>query len=119
MKNHYRIAFVVAVAALIAGSLLMTTTSAQKKGFSHATAAHKKLDCGSCHKNPTANWVTARGYPDVADFPGHVACFTCHKVNNPTICASCHVNPGPRGVARFPFPVRSRSHEFSTIFPHN
>jgi nitrate/TMAO reductase-like tetraheme cytochrome c subunit len=92
--------------------------------FSHATGAHKRLDCGSCHKMPTANWVSARGYPDVADFPGHASCINCHRReffagNRPAICAGCHVNPGPRGAARFPFPVPSRSQEFSTIFPHN
>src|SRR6187397_3236535 len=86
-----------AVLLLTAG--LATDAQAQKKDrFSHATVAHKKLDCGSCHKNPTANWVTARGYPDVADFPGHVACFACHRSDffagpRPAICASCHVNP--------------------------
>lgn len=127
MRNGYRIAFVVTVAAFAAVSFFTTAsmTKAQKKGgFSHATAAHKKQECGSCHKNPTANWVTARGFPDVADFPGHVACFACHKSdffagNKPAICAGCHVNPGPRGAGRFPFPASNRQHEFSTIFPHS
>ena len=73
---------------------------------------------------PTRNWISARGYPDVADYPGHAACFSCHKSdffagNKPAICVGCHVNPGPLGAARFPFPVRSRSHDFSTIFPHD
>lgn len=124
MRARFGIFFIGIAALLFAGGFLSESIAQKKDRFSHATAAHKKLDCGSCHKNPTANWVTARGYPDVADFPGHVACFACHRAdffagNRPAICASCHVNPGPRGAARFPFPVRSRSHEFSTIFPHD
>lgn len=103
-----------------------STSQAQRrdKGFSHASASHKKIDCASCHKVPTGNWVAARGYPDVADFPGHASCINCHRRdfftgNKPAICAGCHTNPGPRGAARFAFPVRSRSQEFSTIFPHD
>lgn len=107
-----------------AGSLADGSSAQRRDRFTHSSAAHKKLDCGSCHKIPTANWPSARGFPDVSDFPGHAACFACHRQdffagNRPAICASCHVNPGPRGVARFPFPVRTRSHEFTIIFPHN
>lgn len=125
MKNRLRLALVGLVAFIFAGSFFPGSSAQKKKnGFSHSTAAHKKIDCSSCHKNPTPNWVAARGFPDVADFPGHAACFACHRSdffagNKPAICAGCHVSPGPRGVARFPFPVRSRPHEFSTIFPHS
>lgn len=73
---------------------------------------------------PTSNWVTARGYPDVADYPAHIACFACHRRdifsgNQPVFCGGCHTVVGPRDKARFPFPVKTRSQEFSTIFPHN
>lgn len=114
---------------LVAGYLaaLMMPSSAQRRkdDFSHNTPKHKQTACSSCHKIPTANWPTARKFPDVADFPGHAACFNCHSLrsvlvgNRPAFCAGCHVTPGPRGVARFPFPVRSRSEEFKTIFPHD
>lgn len=125
MKNLLRFAFIAIAAAVFVGSL-MHVTSAQKSRdrFSHNTAAHKKKSCNSCHSNPTSNWVTARGYPDVADFPQHVACFACHTKdiysgNQPAFCGSCHTVVGPRGKARFPFPVRTRTTEFSTIYPHN
>jgi len=124
MKHRIRIFLIVITAVIFAASFWASSSAQRRDNFSHATAAHKKLNCNSCHKIPTGNWVSARGYPDVADYPGHVACFGCHKAdffagNKPAICAGCHVNPGPRGAARFPFPVRSRSHEFSTIFPHD
>lgn len=123
MKNLFRLFLIVAVAVIFAAGF-WGKSAAQRRNFQHSTPAHKKESCNTCHKIPTANWVAARGFPDVADFPGHVACFACHKNeifsgNRPAFCAGCHVNPGPRGVARFPFPVNSRQHQFSTIFPHD
>ncbi|CAN5467194.1 hypothetical protein BH10ACI2_BH10ACI2_03030 [soil metagenome] len=127
MKNLSRSILIVLAATFFALSFLPSSSAQKKSGFSHGTPAHKKAsdkNCNSCHTNPTANWVAARGFPDVADFPGHAACFACHKSdffagNKPAICAGCHTNPGPTGRARFPFPVRSRLHEFSTVFPHS
>ncbi len=124
MKKLFILVPVLFLAVIVAKSVVPESSAQRRDAFEHRTAAHKKLDCSSCHKIPTPNWVGARGYPDVADFPGHASCINCHRRdffagNRPAICAGCHVNPGPRGVARFPFPVRSRSHEFSTIFPHN
>ncbi|MEO8650428.1 MAG: cytochrome c3 family protein [Acidobacteriota bacterium] len=125
MRVRLRAFLVVAVAVFFAAAFLDASRAQRRRGeFSHGTAAHKKINCSSCHKNPTANWATARGYPDVADFPGHASCISCHRAdffagNKPAICAGCHTNPGPRGAARFPFPVRSRSREFTTIFPHD
>lgn len=113
------------IAVVILAAALIPDASGQRKDrFTHSSTAHKKLECSSCHKIPTGNWPTARGFPDVADYPGHAACFACHRQdffagNRPAICAICHVNPGPRGVARLPFPHRTRSKEFSSIFPHN
>lgn len=125
MRGRVRIILVVAVAMLFGASFLNVSTAQRRKGsFSHASASHIKINCSSCHKNPTANWVAARGFPDVADYPGHASCVGCHRSdffagNRPAICAGCHTNPGPRGAARFPFPVRTRSQEFATIFPHD
>ena len=116
--------FVVLMAVVLAAFLAVGSVAQKRDAFQHSTIAHKKLDCSSCHKNPTPNWVAARGYPDVADFPGHASCINCHRGdffagNRPAICAGCHVSPGPRGVARFAFPVKARQHQFNTIFPHN
>jgi hypothetical protein len=126
MKRRAMILFVVFAAAVLAANFLMESSAQQQRRdrFSHASAAHKKLDCASCHKMPTSNWVAARGFPDVAQFPGHAACVNCHRRdffvgNKPAFCAGCHTSAGPRSAPLFPFPVRTRSHEFATIFPHN
>src|SRR5687767_11655422 len=124
MKLRLAIILTILTAAVSAVNFLPRSAAQQRDRFSHATAAHKKLDCASCHKVPTSNWVAARGYPDVAQFPGHAACASCHRRdffigNRPTFCAGCHTSAGPRSAPLFPFPVRSRSHEFATIFPHN
>ncbi len=125
MNSRLRIILVLLLTGFVGATFLNVSTAQQRKeSFSHASAAHVKINCASCHKNPTANWVTARGYPDVADYPGHASCIGCHRAdffrgNRPAICAGCHVNPGPRGAARFPFPVGTRSQEFATIFPHD
>ena len=102
----------------------VTVSKSNRDSFSHRTRSHRKIKCASCHKSPTSNWTRARGYPDVADYPDHDSCINCHRNdffrgNRPTICAICHVNPSPRGRARFPFPVQKRSQEFETIFPHD
>src|SRR5215210_7033805 len=122
MKNRLGLSLILIVAEMLSFSGESATQS--RNDFLHNTAAHKKIQCSSCHKVPTGNWRSSRGYPDVADYPGHAACFSCHKSeffagNKPAICAGCHVNPGPRGGARLPFPVRTRPTDFSTIFPHD
>lgn len=103
---------------------IIGSSQSRRGGFSHSSAAHKKITCAQCHKIPTGNWASAREYPDVADFPGHASCINCHRReffsgNRPAICADCHTNPGPRGAARFAFPVKTRPTEFRTIFPHD
>ncbi|MGH9931968.1 MAG: hypothetical protein ACREA9_22440, partial [Pyrinomonadaceae bacterium] len=45
--------------------------------FSHATKKHQSA-CNTCHKVPTGNWKKVRDFPDVADFPDHAACVSCH-----------------------------------------
>ncbi len=113
-------------AVLIVAIIFAVGSSAQNRDrFSHSTPAHQKKNCASCHNMPTANWVAARGFPDVADFPGHAACASCHMRdffrggNKPIFCLGCHSDVGPGRGPRFAFPVQSRSHEFLTKFPHN
>jgi hypothetical protein len=117
---------VIAIVAVSGAAWLLLSATAQKRRneFFHSTAAHKKLDCASCHKIPTPNSVSVRGFPDVADYPGHSSCVQCHRSdffqgNNPAICTICHTSSSPRNGTRFPFPARGRSQEFTTIFPHN
>ena len=124
MTRRLVIVITILLAGVPAAYFLPRSAAQQRDRFSHATAAHKRLDCSSCHKVPTSNWVAARGYPDVAQFPGHAACASCHRRdffigNRPTFCAGCHTSAGPRSAPLFPFPVRTRSHEFATVFPHN
>lgn len=121
-KTAIVLTFVFAVVAAIC--VLPRSAAQQRDRFSHASTSHKRLDCASCHKVPTSNWVAARGFPDVAQFPGHAACASCHRQdffvgNKPAFCAGCHTSASPRSAPLFPFPVASRSHEFQTIFPHN
>jgi hypothetical protein len=123
MKATLRI-FVIAIVAAASAAWLLFPATAQKKSrneFFHATAAHKKIDCASCHKIPADS---ARDFPDVNDYPGHASCVGCHRSdffsgNRPAICTICHSNPSPTNGTRFPFPVRSRSKEFKTTFPHD
>jgi len=91
--------------------------------FSHATKKHQAA-CNTCHKVPTDNWKKVRDYPDVADFPGHDACVSCHRAQffksaKPTICSDCHTKISPRDDARFAFrnPVSKR--QFLIEFPHD
>lgn len=140
MKNRLRLLLIIIMGAIFSAGIWDSSTAqpreapvsepedapavGQRKRFSHNTADHKKQSCNSCHQVPTKNWVAARGFPDVADFPSHPSCFSCHQRdifsgNRPVFCAGCHVNPGPRGAARFPFPVPSRPRQFSIIFPHD
>ena len=124
MTRRFAIVLTILIGAVFAVLFLPPSAAQQRDRFSHATAAHKRLDCASCHKVPTSNWVAARGFPDVAQFPGHAACASCHRQdffigNKPVFCAGCHTSASPRSAPLFPFPVRSRSHEFATIFPHS
>lgn len=125
-KTRIKILFAVLLAGLAGWAGLWNKTQAQtgRDGFSHSSRSHQKVDCASCHKTPTGNWVSARGYPDVADYPGHSSCVQCHRNeffqgNRPAICTVCHTAAGPRAKARFPFPMSARSQEFETIFPHD
>ncbi|MFN2501827.1 MAG: hypothetical protein ABR530_07445, partial [Pyrinomonadaceae bacterium] len=123
MRSLVRSLILLSLAIMLAGTFQLNSSAQRRDSFSHNTAAHKKT-CSSCHSMPTGNWVAARGYPDVAKFPGHAACASCHRSDffkmGSSFCAGCHVtSTNPRSAPLFPFPVRSRTHEFSTIFPHN
>src|SRR6185503_8144817 len=63
--------------------------------FSHATTKHQAAACNTCHKAPTENWKKVRDFPDIADYPGHDACVSCHRPQffrgaRPVICTVCH-----------------------------
>ena len=53
MKTALRI-FVIAIVAVSSAAWLLLSATAQKRRneFFHNTAAHKKIGCASCHKNP-------------------------------------------------------------------
>ena len=110
--------------------------------FSHPThVTNQKLSCASCHTFPTKNWKEVRkadaAFPDVAEFPEHAACISCHRTQffarerpAPAICSNCHVNVTPRDTARFLFPslgditdsklkTRESVSEFAVGFPHD
>jgi hypothetical protein len=87
--------------------------------FSHATQKHE-APCSTCHKVQTK----VSPYPDVADFPGHDACVSCHRSQffrgaRPPICSVCHSKTSPRDEVRFAFrnPVSRR--QFTIEFPHD
>lgn len=107
--------------------------------FTHATAAHRKDSCDSCHKSPSENWAQVRerdaAFPDITDYPDHDSCLNCHRQQffrgaRPVICSVCHTVVSPRSGARFPFanPAdafarsekgRARVSEFAVNFPHD
>ncbi len=100
-----------------------TTTGVDYAHFSHATRKHQGA-CNTCHKVPTINWKKSRDYPDVADYPGHDACVSCHRAQffkgaKPIICSDCHAKISPRDDARFPFRNPAGRRQFVIEFPHD
>lgn len=110
--------------------------------FSHVThVTTQKLTCDSCHKFPSKNWKEVRtgdaAFPDVAEFPEHSSCLSCHRQQffarerpAPVICSNCHVAVRPRDTTRFLFPSlgdvadqskqrRDFVSEFVVGFPHD
>ena len=90
--------------------------------FSHSTSKHQ-AECSTCHKVPTSNWKKTGDFPDIADFPDHDACVSCHRPQffkgaKPVICSNCHQKTSPRDEARFPFRDFSPT-QFRTEFPHD
>lgn len=99
------------------------STQVDYSQFSHSTKQHQ-AECNTCHRVPTDNWKKVRDFPDVADYPGHAACLSCHRPQffkgaKPVICSVCHSKVSPRDDARFAFrnPVSAR--EFSILYPHD
>jgi len=91
--------------------------------FFHATKKHQQA-CNTCHKVPTSNWRTARNYPDIADYPGHDACVSCHRPQffkgaRPPICSVCHSKVSPKDEARFAFRNPLSGRQFTVEFPHD
>jgi len=91
--------------------------------FSHATKRHQGA-CNTCHKVPTDNWKKVRGFPDVADYPGHDACVSCHRSQffkgaKPVICSVCHSKVSPRDDVRFAFRNPATPRQFLIEFPHD
>jgi formate-dependent nitrite reductase cytochrome c552 subunit len=76
-------------------------------------------------------------FQDVADFPEHSSCLSCHRAQffarerpAPVICANCHIAVTPRDTARWLFPSlgditdpklkrREFVSEFGVGFPHD
>ncbi|HSS19416.1 MAG TPA: cytochrome c3 family protein [Pyrinomonadaceae bacterium] len=91
--------------------------------FFHSTPKHKGA-CNTCHQIPTDNWKKVRDYPDVADYPGHSACVSCHRAQffksaKPVICSVCHSKVSPRDDARFAFRNPIEPRQFLIEFPHD
>jgi len=91
--------------------------------FLHSTEKHKSA-CNTCHKPPTKNWTKASAFPDVADFPDHDACVSCHRAQffrgaRPAICTGCHLKTSPRDDARFTFRKPDAKSQFMAEFPHD
>jgi hypothetical protein len=107
--------------------------------FTHATPAHRKDSCNSCHQSPSDNWARVRdastAFPDITDYPEHESCLSCHRQQffrgaRPVICSVCHTAVSPRAGARYPFanPAaafersekgKAETSEFGINFPHD
>jgi len=91
--------------------------------FSHSTTKHKSA-CNTCHKPPTKNWTKVSTFPDIADYPDHDACVSCHRAQffrgaRPQICSVCHLKTSPREDARYAFRKPASSLQFAIEFPHD
>lgn len=100
-----------------------TATSIDYSKFSHNTEKHRAA-CVTCHKTPTKNWRQAGDYPDVADYPDHEACVSCHRRQffrgaNPQICTVCHLKSSPRDERRYAFRNPASLLQFEVEFPHD
>jgi hypothetical protein len=100
-----------------------TSTAIDYSKFSHATTKHQAA-CNTCHDVPTKDWQKASGYPDVADYPDHDSCVSCHRTqffrgDKPQICAVCHSKTSPRDDNRFPFRKPASLLQFTIEFPHD
>lgn len=100
-----------------------TTPAIDYSRFSHATPKHKQA-CSTCHRAPTKNWRNVSAFPDVADYPDHDACVSCHRSQffrgaRPVICTNCHTQVSPRADERFVFRNPKARPQFNIEFPHD
>ena len=91
--------------------------------FSHLTPKHKSA-CNSCHKVPTKNWTKVSTFPDLADYPDHDACVSCHRAQffkgaRPVICSVCHSKTSPRNDDRYDFRKLRATLQFTIDFTHD
>ena len=91
--------------------------------FSHSTPKHK-ANCNTCHKPPTKNWTKVSQYPDLADYPDHDTCVSCHRAQffksaKPPICSVCHSKTSPRDEVRYDFRQQRPTLQFTIEFPHD
>ncbi len=102
---------------------VISTARIDYSQFSHSTPKHQAA-CNTCHKAPTENWRKVRTFPDIADYPGHDACVSCHRPQffrsaKPVICSVCHSKVSPRDDVRFPFSKANAPRQFVIEFPHD
>lgn len=109
--------------------LIMPTAVGQRRPaidysqFSHATQKHQAA-CSTCHKPPTRDWTKVSSFPDIADYPDHDACVSCHRPQffrgaRPPICSVCHSKTSPRDDVRYAFRNPASKLQFNIEFPHD
>ncbi|HEU4432076.1 MAG TPA: cytochrome c3 family protein [Pyrinomonadaceae bacterium] len=91
--------------------------------FSHATKKHQ-AECKTCHLVPSDDWRRLSKFPDVVEYPDHVACVSCHRAQffkgaRPPICSVCHSKTSPRDEARYAFRNPASRLQFTIEFPHD
>ena len=137
LDNHSLALLMCVCAAILASALIAGGAQRQRRKpaqrtaapavdysrFSHATKKHQ-AGCNTCHKAPTENWKKVRDFPDVADYPGHEACVSCHRPQffkgaRPVICSNCHTTVSPRNDLRFAFRNPLVPRQFVIEFPHD
>ena len=111
----------VVVLVLICGDSRSSASDYSK--FSHATPKHQAA-CNTCHKTPTRDWAKISSFPDVADYPDHDACVSCHRPQffrgaRPQICSVCHSKTSPRDEVRYAFRNPASKLQFNIEFPHD
>ena len=116
-----KIGFIILV--LIPFQLAVAQRTIDYTKFSHATPKHKAA-CNTCHKPPTKNWTKVSSFPDIADYPDHNACVSCHRRQffrgaRPPICSVCHTKTSPRDEVRYAFRNPGSKLQFAIEFPHD
>ena len=99
---------------------VISVTQIDYSKFSHSTRKHQ-AECKTCHTVPSKTWSK---FPDVVDYPDHVACVSCHRPQffkgaSPKICSVCHTKTSPRDEARYAFRNPASRLQFTIEFPHD